>query len=164
MYYSCVSPPAEADPSGMEPMACGQSAAFDAGSDDAEVTDSGVVTDADHADAATDAGVATDGEEAGVDGAATDSGEADVATDAGDGGGGTDTGTGQIPSTCAQADDSIGCCGPNGALYYCSSSSLTSKTCTGGKVCGWSVANGYYGCVTGPAMPDPGGVHPITCQ
>jgi hypothetical protein len=162
MYYSCVSPPATADPSGTEPIACAQSGGpGDAGTGGPDAADSGVATDAGQGDASTDAGVA------GVDAAEGDGGEAGVGADAGevgDGGGVTDAGAGQIPTTCAQADNSIGCCGPNGDLYYCSSGSLTSKTCTGGKVCGWNVTNAYYGCVTGAAMSDPSGFHPITCQ
>lgn len=78
------------------------------------------------------------------------------------GGGGTDAGS-VVPTTCAQADQSAGCCVGN-ELYYCQSptSSMTIKACTGGQVCGWD--SKYYDCVAAPGGPDPTGTYPINCK
>lgn len=92
-------------------------------------------------------------------GAVTDAGMPDSSVPA-------DGGAGSIPTTCAEADDTVGCCGPNGENYYCSTNgtTVTAKQCTGGKVCGWNATSSYYGCVTGPASSDPSGTYPIACQ
>ena len=88
-------------------------------------------------------------------------GSADGGTDSGGGttGGGT-------PTTCAEADTTIGCCGANGDNYYCGtgSSTVTKTACTGTKVCGWSASKGYYTCVAGPAEADPSGTYPLACK
>jgi hypothetical protein len=73
-----------------------------------------------------------------------------------------DTGTGTVPTTCNGADNAIGCCA-SGVLYYCVST-LTSKMCTGNKVCGWNDTAGYYDCVAAPGGADPTGTFPIGCQ
>jgi hypothetical protein len=80
---------------------------------------------------------------------------------------GTGTGVGgSIPTTCAKANDAIGCCGPNGKVYYCtgsgSGSSVTAKTCASGTVCGWDTAKGYYYCVATPGTAPSG--DPIACE
>jgi hypothetical protein len=80
--------------------------------------------------------------------------------------GGTSSG-GSIPTTCAEANDAIGCCGPNGNVYYCTGSgaggtTVTAKTCSSGEVCGWDSTKGYYYCVTTPGTAPPG--DPIACQ
>jgi hypothetical protein len=86
-----------------------------------------------------------------------------MATDSGNPGDAS-TGAG-TPTTCGQANGTIGCCGANGELYYCSSSgSLKTKQCLDGQACGWISTNGYYGCVEPPAMSDPSGANPIGCQ
>ena len=82
----------------------------------------------------------------------------------GDAGGATGGGT---PTTCAQADTTVGCCGANGDNYYCASATSTtvSKTaCATGKVCGWSASKMYYECVSGTAEADPSGTYPIACK
>jgi hypothetical protein len=51
-----------------------------------------------------------------------------------------------------------------GVLYYCDNTmKLQSQTCTGGTVCGWSAANGYYDCVAAPGGADPSGTSPMAC-
>jgi len=89
----------------------------------------------------------------------------DSSTGTDSGSSGTDSGSAGIPTTCTQAYGTVGCCGPNGENYYCSASSstVTSKTCTGGKTCGWNSTDGYYACVTGGG-PDPSGQNPIACK
>jgi Calcineurin-like phosphoesterase len=72
---------------------------------------------------------------------------------------------GGIPTTCAGADGAIGCCTAGGVLYYCSGgSTLETKACTGGEVCGWSASDGYYACVAPPATADPSGTNPLLCS
>jgi len=116
-------------------------------------------------------------------GSSTGSGSGvDVGMDAGTGSGsgsttGSGTGSGSgtgtvdagsvIPTTCAEANGNIGCCGPNGKEYYCSSSSTTVKalTCTSGKVCSWNASSKYYGCETGTvSKADPSGANPLACK
>ena len=65
---------------------------------------------------------------------------------------------GPIPTTCAQANQEIGCCSGN-TNYYCSTS-LQSTVCTDGQVCGWGGSN--YTCVNPPGGA--GGGEPIDCQ
>jgi len=49
-------------------------------------------------------------------------------------------------------------------LYYCSDGqTVVEQTCTGGDVCGWTDAFGYYDCVPPPGGVDPGGTYPIAC-
>ena len=111
-------------------------------------------------------------------GAIIDSGSdspADTGTDAGsDAGSGTGTGTGtgtgrggSVPTTCAEANNAIGCCGPDGKAYYCTGSgtggmTVKAKTCTTGTVCGWDTAKHYYYCVASPGTAPAG--DPMTCQ
>jgi hypothetical protein len=64
-------------------------------------------------------------------------------------------GTTAIPTTCAEADGEVGCCGPDGQNYYCGD---------GVTVCGWSSSEGYYDCVAPPATSDPSGTYSIACQ
>jgi hypothetical protein len=75
-----------------------------------------------------------------------------------------DSGVGAVaPTTCAQADEKVGCCVGND-LYYCKgTTSVTSKTCAGGDVCGWLPSEGYYDCVAPPGNADPSGTHSIVC-
>jgi len=71
--------------------------------------------------------------------------------------------SGGPPTTCTGANGGPGCCQGND-LYYCNSSNtVTHKTCSGGKVCGWNTTSMYYDCVSPPGGPDPSGVNPITC-
>jgi hypothetical protein len=74
------------------------------------------------------------------------------------------TSSGGIPTTCAEANQSYGCCGTDGVVYYCSMGVLKSKTCTGTYVCGWSTMYSDYSCVPPPSGTDPSGTHPIACQ
>jgi hypothetical protein len=67
------------------------------------------------------------------------------------------------PTTCAEANNKTGCCA-SGVAYYCEATTLTSQTCTGGKVCGWNSTSSYYGCVAAPGGSDPSGTNPINCQ
>jgi hypothetical protein len=131
----------------------------------------------------TGAGPGTDsGADSGTDGATGSDSGADAGTDSGsDAGTGTGSGTGSgsgtgtgsgtgvggsIPTTCAKANNAIGCCGPNGKLYYCTGSGTggtpTAKTCSSGEVCGWDTAKGYFYCVTTPGTPPDGGS--IACE
>ncbi len=75
-----------------------------------------------------------------------------------DGGGG-----GSVPATCAAADDKIGCCDGN-TVYWCSSGSVSSKSCSSGEVCGWDTSKSYYGCVAAPGGADPTGTYPLGCM
>jgi hypothetical protein len=73
---------------------------------------------------------------------------------------------GSVPTTCAQANNNIGCCGPDGKSYYCTGSgtggsTLQIKTCAAGKTCGWNTTSGYYSCVTTPGTAPVG--DPIAC-
>jgi hypothetical protein len=75
-----------------------------------------------------------------------------------------------VPTTCAQADNLIGCCGPSNTNYYCATGATTvsSEVCPAGTVCGWgtdTTGDSYYGCVEGTASSvDPSGEYPIACQ
>jgi hypothetical protein len=51
-------------------------------------------------------------------------------------GSGTGTGTAGIPTTCAEANGTIGCCGSDGRDYYCATGSTTVKAT--GSVCTWN--------------------------
>jgi hypothetical protein len=67
-----------------------------------------------------------------------------------------------VPTTCAEANGKTGCC-EGDTVYYCNPS-LSSKTCTGGEVCGWESSKSYYDCVSPPAGADPSGKNPIACK
>ena len=81
--------------------------------------------------------------------------------------GGTSSSSGgtTAPMTCAQAGQAVGCCVGN-TVYYCkaSSSSITSKTCSNGEVCGWDSSESYYYCVPAPGGADPSGTYPQACD
>jgi hypothetical protein len=68
-----------------------------------------------------------------------------------------------VPTTCAEADDTIGCC-VGDVLYYCKSKTLTQQTCKSTKVCGWNATEEYYACVAPPGGADPSGKYPIACK
>jgi hypothetical protein len=72
-------------------------------------------------------------------------------------------GSGKAPKTCTEADSKVGCCDGN-VLYYCETSTVTSKKCTGSDVCGWDSTSSYYGCVAAPGGADPSGTYPLTCK
>jgi hypothetical protein len=72
-------------------------------------------------------------------------------------------GSGKAPKTCAEADSKVGCCDGN-VLYYCETTTLTSKKCSGSDVCGWDSTSSYYGCVAPPGGADPSGTHPLACK
>ena len=84
--------------------------------------------------------------------------------DAGTTGGGDAGTSGTAPTTCTEADGTFGCC-EGTTNYYCATgaTTVTSKTCTGGKVCGWNKTSGYYACVAAPATADPSGMYPLAC-
>jgi hypothetical protein len=154
MYYTCVSPPGGGDPSGMEPMACGGGAPVDSGT----APDSG------------DAASHPDSGEAGPEGDAADAMGMDAAdamgVDAADAADAADTQpANQTPTTCAEADGLVGCCGPNGDVYYCASDAMPviSTKCSASKVCGWNATQSYYDCVAPPATADPSGTYPMSC-
>jgi hypothetical protein len=66
--------------------------------------------------------------------------------------------------TCNDTNSGIGCCDSAGVLHYCNTQmTVTDQPCTGGTVCGWSAANGYYDCVPPPGGADPSGTNPIAC-
>jgi len=80
-----------------------------------------------------------------------------------DAGGPKDASTGQGPTTCSQADNTVGCC-VGKVNYYCTASGvLDTTTCAGTTVCGWNSTRGYYACVAPPASSDPSGTYPIAC-
>ena len=54
-----------------------------------------------------------------------------------------------------------GCCDGQ-ALYWCQNNQLYNQKCNDNPLCGWNVANQYYGCGTA-GLEDPGGEHPIVC-
>jgi hypothetical protein len=64
--------------------------------------------------------------------------------DAGDDGGGGSGGSGGSGGmTCAEVDNSVGCCS-GGEVYYCNSAmSVVSETCAAGTVCGWNATKSY---------------------
>ncbi len=72
---------------------------------------------------------------------------------------------GTVPTTCAQAAETYGCCVGN-TVYFCKSgsSSITVKACTGTEACGWDSTKSYYYCVAAPGGADPSGNYPLTCQ
>lgn len=73
---------------------------------------------------------------------------------------------GGVPTTCAAANQGIGCCA-NNVNYYCTTSGTVGMTdCSSlGKTCSWSGTQGDYTC-TGASTPksDPSGTNPIACQ
>jgi len=79
------------------------------------------------------------------------------------GSGSSGSGGGGTPTTCAQADNDIGCCTSSGHLYYCQTGMLTGGTCPSGTVCGWNGTQGYYDCVSPPSSADPSGTYPKLC-
>lgn len=102
---------------------------------------------------------------AGNGGVTTGSGAGNGAT-SGSGLGTTGSGSGGgniTPSTCAQANDVVGCCDPSGVLYYCDAGSLATISCTSGTVCGWNAAQAYYDCVASPGGADPTNQNPMAC-
>ncbi len=71
--------------------------------------------------------------------------------------------SGGVPTTCAAADNAIGCCVGN-SRYYCSGTSVLTDDCTtNSKVCGWSTTYANYGCVDSPGGADPSGTYPLAC-
>jgi hypothetical protein len=88
-------------------------------------------------------------------------------------GGGTTTGggttgaggsTGGVPTTCAEANNDVGCCDPSGVLHYCTQQmTVADQPCTGGTVCGWDPTHGWYDCVAPPGGADPSNQNPIAC-
>ena len=75
----------------------------------------------------------------------------------------TTTGSGMY--TCTQVSNAVGCCDPNGVLWYCSTTgALKSKMCAAGTVCTWNTTKSYYGCAAGSPVADPSGTYPIACQ
>jgi hypothetical protein len=108
-----------------------------------------------------DAGSVDSGHAGGPDSATVDSGSVDSGSH-----GEADSSTGGVPTTCAQANESFGCCDPAGVLFYCQtgSTSLVKKSCTGTKVCGWDSTSSYYNCVAAPGGDDPSGTHAMACQ
>ncbi len=76
---------------------------------------------------------------------------------------GSGSSSGGAPTTCSQADGTVGCCEGN-VNYYCTTGNqLEQTTCTGGKVCGWSASLGYYACVKPPGGSDPSNTYPLAC-
>jgi hypothetical protein len=69
----------------------------------------------------------------------------------------------EIPTTCTEADNAIGCCAGN-VVYYCEKTTLETKTCSGTDVCGWDKTEGYYYCVASPGGADPSGTYPLACK
>jgi hypothetical protein len=68
------------------------------------------------------------------------------------------------PLTCESVDQGVGCCDGSGVLHYCTKTmTVADQACTGGNVCGWDAANGYYDCVPAPGGADPSGTSPIAC-
>jgi hypothetical protein len=119
-YYHCGS--ADAGMSATHPAACG-------------VEDAGRTADS---GSAKDAGRTADSGEAKDAGRKTDSGGAKDAGGAGDA---------AVPTTCAEANGVIGCCSGE-TLYYCEGTTLISRACIDGNVCGWAPPPiyGYYDC------------------
>ncbi|HEU4408095.1 MAG TPA: hypothetical protein VFS43_22730 [Polyangiaceae bacterium] len=88
--------------------------------------------------------------------------------------GGGGSGANVVPTTCAEARGNVGCCGPDGALYYCDplDYALARVDCGAYRACGWnpdfvpfpggSGAVGGYDCGTDGAA-DPSGKAPIAC-
>jgi hypothetical protein len=91
-------------------------------------------------------------------GGSSSGGSSSGGSSSGSGSGGSST-----PTTCTEARGSTGCCVGN-EVYYCSGSSLTHKSCSGGEVCGWNSSKGYYYCVASPGGSDPTGSNPIACE
>jgi len=108
-----------------------------------------------------DTGGVDSGHAGGPDSATVDSASVDSGSH-----GAADSSSNGVPTTCAQANESFGCCDPAGVLFYCQtgSTTLVKKSCTGGKVCGWDSTSTYYNCVAAPGGDDPSGTHAIACQ
>ena len=80
------------------------------------------------------------------------------------GGGASGGGSGPVvPTTCAEANDQIGCCSPDGSsAYFCDKSGkFTAKSCSSGNDCGWVAASKFYNC--GGNGADPSGAAPQVC-
>ena len=75
------------------------------------------------------------------------------------------TGTGGMPTTCAGANDTKGCCSGT-VLWYCDTmGAMKSKDCAPlTEVCGWNAPKNYYGCVAAPSSADPSGTYSIQCM
>jgi hypothetical protein len=73
------------------------------------------------------------------------------------------TSSGAAPTSCSQANGSIGCCIGDTA-YFCDKGTLEQKQCSGGDACGWNTKDGYYACVSSPGGADPSGANPIHCN
>jgi hypothetical protein len=96
------------------------------------------------------------GSDAGND-ASSDAGPDAASTEAG-------VGAGAVPTTCQQADNTVGCC-VGDVLYFCSAGmNVTQQACATGTVCGWNAAGPYYDCVMLPGGSDPSKTYPIACQ
>ena len=69
-----------------------------------------------------------------------------------------------IPTTCSQAHEYPGCCGPDGKVYWCEQNGtmVQSLVCDAGKVCGWDATSMLYNCTTA-ASSDPTGANPKSC-
>ena len=68
------------------------------------------------------------------------------------------------PTSCAQADNQVGCCSGE-VLYYCGNAGgpVKTVTCSAGTVCGWNATDGDYDCVAPPGGVDPSRMYPIAC-
>ena len=70
---------------------------------------------------------------------------------------------GAVPTDCAQADGTVGCCTSTGVLYYCDSTNqLLHLTCPSDMPCGWD-GQQMYQCVTPPGGADPSQNYPLLC-
>jgi hypothetical protein len=97
----------------------------------------------------------TDLEDGSGDDASEDSASEDSASE--------DDGGGPAPTTCAEVNDTVGCC-LGDDVYYCNAAmAVVSKSCGAGTVCGWNGAHSYYGCVAPPGGVDPMGTYPEAC-
>jgi hypothetical protein len=112
-------------------------------------------------------GSGSGGSGSGAGGSGSSSGSTSSSGGSGSSSGGSSSSSGgtTAPITCAEADQAVGCCVAN-TVYYCktSASSITSKTCSSGEVCGWDSAESYYYCVTAPGGADPSGTYPQACD
>jgi hypothetical protein len=147
-------------------MACGGGPVVDAGTTPDSGGDGASPPDASDA---TPGDATVSGADAHEAGPVADSGEAGPDEDAADATGMDAPDTqpaNQTPTTCAQADGVVGCCGPNGDVYYCASGNMpvVTTSCGASKVCGWNASKSYYDCVAPPATADPSGTHPMACQ
>jgi len=117
----------------------------------------------------TGGGSGSGGSGSGSGGSSSGSGSGSGGSGSGSGGSGSGSGSGSggstVPTTCAQADTTYGCCVGN-TVYYCKSGTnvITPKVCSGSEVCGWDSAQSYYYCVSGSGGSDPSGTYPIVCK